>query len=171
MGAKDQGLDHSKHRYRVIPRTLTFITHQGLVLLLRGAPHKPIWAGLYNGLGGHVENDEAILDSARREIAEEAGLTEVHDLRLCGVANITTQDPQTGIMLFIFSVESASIDVQPSHEGELEWVDWRTIPAGELVEDLPQILPRVLSMTDREPPFFAHYWYDENDRLQVAFSP
>lgn len=171
MGAKDQGADFSRHRYRVIPRTLIFITHGDEVLLLKGSPQKRIWPSLYNGIGGHIERGETVYDAAKREIAEEVGLTAVEDLQLRGTINIDVGQPDVGIMLFVFTAVSTTREVHSSREGKPEWVDWRTLDPAMMVEDLPILLPRVLSMEPDAPPFFARYWYDETDRLHVAFSP
>lgn len=170
MGVKEQGLDQSRYRYHVVPRTLIFITHGGKVLLLKGAPRKRIWANLYNGIGGHVEKDEAVSESARREVAEEVGIQDVSNLRLRGIVNIATDDPQAGIMLFIFTATTPTYAVTTSSEGTPEWVDWNMLPPEAMAPDLPILLPRVLQMADDEPPFFARYWYDETDTLQVSFS-
>ena len=64
----------SRGRYTVIPRTLVFLRNGDDILLLKGAPTKRLWAGRYNGLGGHVEADETIMAGALREVREEAGL-------------------------------------------------------------------------------------------------
>jgi hypothetical protein len=37
------------------------------------------------------------------------------------------------------------------------------------VEDLPVLLPRVLSSQRGDNPFSAHYMYDEQDRLMILF--
>ena len=102
MGREDQGVAVSRHRYQVIPRTLCFITHGEEVLLLLGGARKRLWAGRYNGLGGHVEAGEDIYTSARREVREEAGL-EAHDLRLRGVVHADAGDPAAGILFFVFT--------------------------------------------------------------------
>ncbi len=169
MGREDQGLARSQNRYRVIPRTLCFIMNGDEVLLLRGGPNKRLWAGKYNGIGGHVEAGEDIYNSALREIREETGLS-VHDLRLRLVVHADAGDPGVGIMIFVFTALSATRQVTPSEEGTLEWVPCSNLPLDKVVEDLPLLLPRLLAMAPSDPPFFAAYSYDEADHLRVTFA-
>lgn len=169
MGHIDQGISTSKNRWRVVPRTLCFVTHGDDVLLLKGAPDKRIWPGKYNGVGGHVERDEDISRAALREIQEETGLT-VHAPRLRGIVNIDAGDDQTGIALFVFTAEARGRTFSPSPEGSLEWHPRDSLPHDNLVDDLAIILPHTLSLTDDAPPFFARYWYDEADDLHIEFA-
>jgi 8-oxo-dGTP diphosphatase len=168
MGVKDQGLEHSRHRYQVVPRTLIFITHGERVLLLKGAPSKKIWANLYNGVGGHIEPGESILAAAKREAAEEVGLTDLNDWKLCGTVHIEMDDPLTGILLFVFRAVSSHDAVRASLEGTPEWVDWTALPPESMVEDLLLLLPRVLAMRVDDPPFYGRYYYDDQDRWQIV---
>jgi len=167
MPRADQGVAASRGRYQVVPRTLCFVTHEDAVLLLKGAPTKRIWPGRYNGLGGHVEPDEDVLAAALREVREEAGVA-VADLRLRGVINIWTGE-EAGIMLFIFSAVALSCETTASAEGLLEWVPRSRLHELDLVEDLPALLPRLLEPGGDAQPFFAHYSYDEADRLVTRF--
>ena len=157
------------HRYQVTPRTLCFVTHDGDVLLLRGAPDKQLWPNKLNGVGGHLEAGEDVYQAARREIREETGL-EIQDLHLRGVINIPVDRQDRGIMLFVFTATAASRSTHPSPEGTLEWVDPAQLSELPLVEDLPILLPRVLAMAPDEPPFFARYHYDEQDQLVILIS-
>ena len=168
MGQADQGVQKSAGRYTAVPRTLCFITHGQDVLLLRGAPAKRIWPNKYNGVGGHVEAGEDILTSAVREMKEETGL-DVADVRLRGIINVDAGQP-TGILVFVFTARALGREVTPSHEGALEWVKQNQVTTLDLVEDLPQLLPRVLAMQPGEPPFFARYHYDEQDKLVITFA-
>jgi 8-oxo-dGTP diphosphatase len=168
MTKTDQGVDKSADRYKAVPRTLCFITRGDEVLLLRGAPTKHIWPDKYNGVGGHVEADEDIYTSAVREMREETGL-DVADARLRGVLNIDVGQ-ETGIIVFVFTARALRRDARPSPEGTLEWVKQDRLKTLDLVEDLPELLPKVLVMRPDDPPFFARYHYDEHDQLVIAFA-
>jgi 8-oxo-dGTP diphosphatase len=168
MGKADQGVQKSANRYKAVPRTLCFITHGEEVLLLRGAPDKRIWPDKYNGVGGHVEAGEDVYSSALREMCEETGL-DVTGVLLRGVLNIDAGQ-ETGILVFVFTARALGRDVRPSAEGALEWVKQDQIKTLDLVEDLPELLPRVLAMSPSDPPFFARYYYDEGDRLIISFA-
>ena len=169
MGREDQGVAVSRHRYQVIPRTLCFVTHGEEVLLLLGGAKKRLWAGRYNGLGGHVEPGEDIYTSVRREVREEAGL-EVHDLRLRGVVHADAGDPAAGILFFVFTAVADDKSVLASEEGALEWWPINALPTDSLVEDLPVLLPKILAMGPTDPPLFVAYSYDDRDRLVIQFA-
>lgn len=178
MGSKDQGTgpDATQGRWRVIPRTLCFVTHGDDLLLMKRGPHKKIFPGHYNGLGGHIERNEDPLQSAIREIKEESGLN-VTNVRYRGTTHINTGDA-VGIMLFIFTAAATSKETNTNGEGELEWVhlpalldDLRTgNQSRQLVEDLPILLPRLFGEQASLVPFFAHVTYDTDDQIQVNIS-
>ena len=166
MPASDQG--STSDRYTLVPRTLIFITRGERILLSKGAPHKRLWANLYNGIGGHIEPGEEVLSAAQRELLEETGLS-VDDLWLCGTIIITT-GKNPGIGIFVLRGESESGKPRNSDEGILEWISINQFDQRPLVEDLYTLLPRVLAMRKSDPPFSAHYSYDADDRLVINFN-
>ena len=163
MPQSDQGV--SKDRYMLIPRTAIFLRRGGEYLLIKGAPTKRLWAGKYNGIGGHVERGEDILSSARRELREETGLTA--DLWLCGTVIVDVGE--TGVCLFVFCGENIQGEIKASGEGSIEWVDRDAIPHLPVVEDLPILLEKIHAMKRGDPPFAARSHYDGNDTLTVMF--
>jgi 8-oxo-dGTP diphosphatase len=154
-------------RYAVIPRTLTFLTRPGEVLLMRVPPGRGAWAGRYNGVGGHIEPGEDPLSSARREVAEETGLA-VEGLALAGVVVVDTGG-SPGIGLYVFRGPGPAAAPRPGGEGTAEWVPTSRLGEIPLVDDLPILLPRVLG-SEGGPPFSAWTTYAADGRLTIRFS-
>ena len=163
MPKSDQGV--TKDRYMLIPRTAIFLRRGDEYLLIKGAPTKRLWAGKYNGLGGHVERGENILFSAQRELLEETGL--FADLWLCGT--VIVDAGEAGICLFVFCGENVRGEIKASEEGAVEWVKKEAVLHLPVVEDLPILLERIHAMKRGDPPFSARSYYDENDQLKVVF--
>lgn len=154
-------------RYTLVPRVLIFLTNGERILLLKGAPHKRLWANYYNGLGGHIERGEDVISAAQREIAEEAGINDVK-LWLCGVITINTGQ-EAGVGVFVLRGEAGTAAPKRSAEGLPEWIPLSQLYSLPLVEDLHLLLPRVLAMQIGDPPFSAHYNAVPGERLTIRF--
>jgi 8-oxo-dGTP diphosphatase len=166
MGVESQGV--CNQRYSLIPRVLIFpVNENGEILLLEGARDKKIWAGYWNGLGGHVEQGESALSAAQRELLEESGLT-AETMIYCGqVAVDTGQNP--GIIFFVFKAKQLSGQVCDSKEGRLEWHSLQSALELKLVEDLYTLLPLVMRQRASGKPFWGRYHYDDQGQLVMSF--
>lgn len=163
MPVSDQGITND--RYTLIPRTAIFVRRGDEYLLLKGAPTKRLWAGKYNGLGGHVDKGEDVLSSAHRELLEEAGVTA--DLWLAGTMIVDAGD--VGVCLFVVVGENAQGEVTDSIEGKPEWVRYEALRLLPVVSDLPILLERIHSMRRGDSPFSARSFY-KDDELVVEFA-
>jgi 8-oxo-dGTP diphosphatase len=170
MGSDQQGADATNGRWLTIPRTLCFVRNGNDLLLMKRAANKRVFPNRYNGVGGHIERDEDPYTSARREILEETGLV-VEDLRLRAVYNIDA-GAETGVLLFVFVCISLSREFQSDEcEGTLHWIPRHEVMNLDLVEDLPIILPRILSDNESAAsPLFVHVSYDELDEIRMRFA-
>ena len=139
--------------FTAFPRTLCFVLHGDDVLLLKGAPTKRLYANLYNGVGGHVERDEDVLASLRREVREETGLKLIDPtLRAIVVADEGGETP--GVVIFVYTAGCSSRRVSASAEGELIWAPRSRLLDYDLVPDLHRLLPLIFSTSGL---VYAHY--------------
>ena len=166
MSVKDQGAD--SERCTLIPRVLVFaVSDSGKVLLLKGAADKKIWPNMWNGLGGHVEPGESVLQAARRELFEESGL-KAGLLQYCGQV-VADTGTKPGIIFFVFKAKKLEGLLKDSAEGHLSWFSQKEALKLDLVEDLYTLLPIVMSQRLGAKPFWGLYHYDAKDQLMMSF--
>jgi 8-oxo-dGTP diphosphatase len=141
MSEQEQFVSHG--RYTVIPRTLVFLTNGDDVLLLKGAPTKRLWAGRYNGLGGHIDPGETFRAAALREVHEEARLApeQIADFALRALINV--EGTPQGVLLCVFVGVARTRTIIPSPEGTPEWVPIAALDQLDLVDER-RLLPRLL---------------------------
>ncbi len=134
-------------RYQVIPRVLCLVYFQDEVLLIKGSKAKD-WAGVLNGVGGHIEKGEGVIEAAEREIEEETGL-KVKNTRLKGVVHVDNFFEKQ-IMMFVTTSQAETKEVVANEEGELVWIKVHELGNHKVMEDLEEIMRGVDSLKPGE---------------------
>lgn len=144
-----------KERYMAYPRTLTFLLNGEDILLIQRSPDAHLFPGMFNGVGGHIEQGENVLSAAQREVHEETGL-DVPNLVLRCLLHVEEGADRPGVLVFVFVGHVQQRDVIESSEGTLHWVPLERIKKLNLMPDLPPILSRILAAPTSTSPIFAH---------------
>ena len=150
-----------RHRVRLV--TVAFVRNGDEVLLKQHAEHGDRFAGLWNGVGGHVEAGEDIRAAARRELREETGV-DVSDLSLRGVIHETGLQGSAHVV-FLFVGECAQRELQPEPGLRLAWQPLARLSELPLVADVAPLLPRLL--TTREPVFVTEAFGAREDEPAI----
>lgn len=122
--------------------TVCFLTFGDQLLMLKRnkAPNK----GLWNGVGGHIENGESPMASCLREVYEETGyrLPESH---FCGLLTWRGYEIADG-GLYLFTAPVSTPAFVPTNEGELAWKrrDW-VFSSPETVSNIHYFGPKILN--------------------------
>lgn len=92
--------------------------------------------------GGHVENEESIIDSVKREVKEETGLV-VDELVQCGIKQFLTEKDGRYIV-FLYRTKSFKGKITDSVEGKIEWINIRALKDLSLAEGVEDMIPLFL---------------------------
>jgi 8-oxo-dGTP diphosphatase len=145
-----------RHTARLV--TLSFVTCGDDVLLLRHPDTGDRFPGRWNGIGGHVEPGECILDAARRELREETGL-DVADLTLRGVVHEANLLGRAHV-LFVFRGRVRERSLRDVPGTTLCWQPLAKLRELPLVADVDALLRSTL---EDGPPFFGVEHFDGSD--------
>lgn len=92
--------------------------------------------------GGHVENNESIVDAVIREMKEETGLT-IQKPKLCGIKQFPIKEGR--YIVFLFQTNEFTGNLTSSDEGEMQWIHKSELANQNIVNDLPELLQVMLT--------------------------
>ena len=114
--------------------TLCLITNGEDILMQNRT--KEDWKG-YTLPGGHVELEESILDSVKREIKEETGL-DIINPKICGDKQFPIDSGRYIVVLF--KADQFQGTLSSSDEGEVKWIARSDLYKYDLVDDFFELL-------------------------------
>jgi len=116
------------------------------------------WKGL-SFPGGHIEDNESIVDSAVREIKEETGL-EVWNLKSCGIIHWLNNKTFDRYLVFLFKTGDYSGElITECDEGKNLWITIDELRNTPSENQTPQYLPMFLE--DKYSEAFGSWNDDE----------
>ena len=111
--------------------------------VLLGMKKRGFGSGKWNGFGGHVEAGEEIVDAARREVFEEAGVT-VSELVPMGVLEFTFEGKPGVLEVHVFKSLSYEGEPYESEEMRPQWFTIDEIPFDTMWPDDRYWMPLML---------------------------
>jgi len=149
----------NKYKYVVV-----FIKVKDEILMLNR--NKPYWMGMWNAVGGKIENGEDKYCSAIRETHEETGIKiKEKDLKYLADLNwYVNKEFFGGTYCFLVEGKKKIKLPKSTREGVLEWksIDWILNSSNKgIVPDVPFLLDKMLKDEFCE----INAYYDENDIL------
>lgn len=140
------------------PRTVSFLVQNNQVML--GLKKKGFGKGYWLGIGGKVEDGEAIKVAAIREVKEETGI-KVVNLSKIAVLNFYfphVADKSWNQQVHAFIVKKWEGEPIESEEIKPEWFDKNKVPLDKMWDDAKYWLPKILQRQEIKGDFL----FDEN---------
>ncbi|XP_074637755.1 oxidized purine nucleoside triphosphate hydrolase-like [Acropora palmata] len=112
--------------------TLALIRKEERILL--GMKKRGFGAGRWNGFGGKVNNDETILQAAKRELLEESGLI-VDELKQAGILKFEFLGESEIMEVHVFTTNQFHGTPTESEEMNPKWFPISEVPFTEMWPD------------------------------------
>jgi 8-oxo-dGTP diphosphatase len=133
--------------------TLCFLTYENDVLML--LRNKPPNKGLWNGVGGHIEQGETPYQACIREVYEETGF-KINNAHFSGILTWSDFEIDNG-GLYIFTANAPHPQFKPTNEGQLAWYprDYM-LSSDQVVSNIHYFGPPTLNNAP-EKEYYCHY--------------
>ena len=137
--------------------TLCFVKYKNSLLMINRK--KPPFMGMWNALGGHLENNEEVEDCAKREIYEESGVI-VKDLTLYSISTWNYDDDIIYVYLSHIDTINNNYPVR-TEEGIIDFLDIDWILNEKNYGIVPDLRLFIKDIKENKKHNY-HLIYDEN---------
>ena len=138
--------------------TLCIIYQHPKILL--GMKKRGFGAGRWNGFGGKVQEGETIVEAAKREILEEAGI-EVGDIEKMGMIDFEFCGNPEILEVHVFRAKDFSGIPAESEEMKPQWFYIDEIPFNSMWSDDQYWFPLLL----QDKKFQGKFFLDKSDKI------
>lgn len=173
MGEKSITSKHDGKEKAMITYNICFIRRENQILLLNR--QKSSWMGAWNGVGGKIEQGESPVESVRREVLEETGLSILPDqFEYKGLVTWLVDDYHLGGMHLYKAWLEPSVSYETplkTSEGILDWkeISWILHPENMgVAANIPDFLPYLL---EEEGCFIHHCIFKGHQLVKVHSTP
>jgi len=131
--------------------TICLIKQDDRILLLNR--EKPSWMGVWNGVGGKIEPNETVRESALREINEETGI-KLDVIQFIGIVTWHIDGKEVGGMYLYFSELPYDYHYETpikTLEGILDWkkIEWILHPENRgVATNIPKVIEKIINKSD-----------------------
>lgn len=145
--------------------TLCFLTRGEQILMLHRL--NPPNQGLWNGVGGRLENGESPQACVLREVQEETGY-QLEEAKFCGILTWDGFETPAG-GLYLYTAEAPPGEPVPCAEGSLEWKPraW-VFSSPEVVSNIHVFGPQIMNGV---PPRRYHFSYANGQIVRYQALP
>lgn len=121
------------------------------------------WTGI-SFPGGHVEAGESFVESAIREVKEEAGL-DIRNLKNCGVIHWANKDSLDRYIVHLYKTSDFSGElIGETEEGKVFWISPDELKNQKLSNNFGNYLPMFLE--DKYSEFYCFYRDGEPEEIE-----
>ncbi len=138
--------------------TLCIIYQHPRILL--GMKKRGFGAGRWNGFGGKVNKGENIVEAAKRELLEEAGIV-IDKAEYVGILDFSWKDKPELLEVNIFKADNFNGEPVESEEMRPQWFHIDEIPFSEMWQDDKYWFPLFL----KNKKFKGRFLFDESDNV------
>lgn len=143
--------------------TMCAIINEDKVLMIN---RKKNWTG-WSFPGGHLEENESVIDCVIREIKEETGLS-IHKIEYKGLAHFFNSETKKRYIVNNFTCTSYEGNLKHDcEEGQLKWVAIENIRNQSLAEGMEYRLPLFFESGIKE---LYVSWNDKNGYTNVNYN-
>lgn len=135
------------------------VIHQNSRVLL-GMKKRGFGQGRWNGFGGKVKEGESVIEAAKRELAEEVGISLEH-LEPLGVLDFTWDKKPEILEVHIFKGLDFEGEPKESEEMKPQWFAISEIPFEQMWQDDKYWFPLFLE----GKKFKGKFIFDDNDNI------